>query len=94
MLCAHKELCTPEGVGTFTVMECLKHYLDCSTGYTDLPAIMKLCWHKAEGSQTHDKFYVPSQDLLKYHMVWIWFYVHFFLKNYKMDDLKNTRISS
>jgi hypothetical protein len=46
-----------EGVGPFTVMECLKHYLDCSTGYTELPAIMQLCWYKAEGGQTNDDFY-------------------------------------
>ena len=43
MFYTHKELCTLEGVGSFTVMECLKHYLDCPTGYTELPAIMQLC---------------------------------------------------
>jgi len=55
MFYTHKELCTLEGVGSFTVMECLKHYLDCPTGYTELPAIMQLCWYKAEGGQAHDK---------------------------------------
>ena len=55
MFYTHKEFCTSEGVGPFTVMECLKHYLDCSTGYTDLSAIMQLCWYKEEGGQTNGK---------------------------------------
>jgi len=55
MFFTHNELCISEGVRTFTVMECLKHYLDCSTGYTELPAIMQVCWYKAEGGQTNHK---------------------------------------
>lgn len=84
MFYTHKELCT-SGVGSFTMMECLKHYLDCSTGYTELPAIMLLWWYKAEGGQTMTKFFfVPSQIILKNHTFWIWVYVYYSLKNYNI----------